>query len=65
MKVCDTHKDTEAVDTIYIEGDGTHIDICDRCKYDVLSFFAGNHQALSNKKTLFQKIGDTWKSAKQ
>lgn len=37
MKVCDAHPDMKAIDSILIERDGTHIDVCDACKYAVLN----------------------------
>lgn len=36
MKVCDKHPDRRATDTIRIERDDAHIDVCSECKTDVL-----------------------------
>jgi hypothetical protein len=37
MKVCDAHPDRKALDTLVVEGDASRIDVCDECKYAVLS----------------------------
>ena len=36
MKVCDRHPDKRATDTVHIVMDDSHIDVCAKCKTDVL-----------------------------
>lgn len=52
MKVCDKHKDTPAVDTIHVEQEGTVIDLCQQCKYDVLEMLS----KVPEPKTIMQKV---------
>lgn len=52
MKVCDKHQDTQAVDTIVVEQDGTHIDVCSQCKYDVLEMLTKKPEPKSLMQTV-------------
>jgi hypothetical protein len=40
MKVCDLHHDRKAVDTIHIENDHIHHDVCKECREAVIGLFS-------------------------
>ena len=40
MKVCDKHRDREAIDTLIVNNDGTQLDVCEKCKEAILHFFS-------------------------
>lgn len=40
MRVCDKHKDRQAIDMIVLEKDDTRVDVCDECRYQVLELLA-------------------------
>jgi hypothetical protein len=46
MKVCDRHPAAKAVDTMRLETDDTHVDLCAGCIALVREFIANHHAAL-------------------
>lgn len=40
MKVCDVHQDTKAIDSIVIEREAVHFDVCKECRDKVMRFFS-------------------------
>ena len=45
MKVCDTHTDRKAVDTVHVVSQDTHSDVCAECRDKVLAVLSAQFNA--------------------
>jgi len=59
MKVCDKHKNREALDTFHMEQEDTFIDVCGECKRLVLEFLSTDIEELPKKGLLSKVFGKT------